>query len=128
MDEAKRIDKVEKLLGYTFKNKQYIRLALIHSSARRKNEKGRKISNERLEFLGDAVLGFVITELLYRKYPDVDEGELTRFKSTLVSRRTLAIVIRELKLQNVLEVGTSVSSATRTLHLGKLLSKLHHRL
>jgi len=110
MDEAKRFEKVEKLLAYQFKNQELLRQALMHASRRKKNKEGQTVSNERLEFLGDAILGFVITDLIYKKYPMVDEGELTRIRSNLVSRRTLAILIREFNLQNTLVVGNGIST------------------
>ena len=81
MDEAKRLEKIENLLDYSFKRPNLLRHALIHSSSRTRDSSGHFISNERLEFLGDSILGFAITELVYREYPDADEGELTRIKS-----------------------------------------------
>lgn len=96
-------------LGYQFKDAAMLRRALTHSS--RKNEL--PYSNERMEFLGDAVLGMIISEHLYTLLPDQDEGELTRIKSYVVSRATLAHVGRELCLAEHLLVGKGISSKKR---------------
>lgn len=73
-------------------------MALTHRSVSHKN-------NERLEFLGDAVLGFVIAETLYEKFPDTDEGKLTRLRAALVKRETLASIGREYELGKLLILG-----------------------
>jgi ribonuclease-3 len=69
------------------------------------------LSNERLEFLGDAVLGLVICEALYERFPEYLEGDLTKIKSVLVSRRTCAKVIKKLGLQEFLEVGKGMNGS-----------------
>ena len=75
---------LEERLGYTFENKKLLEGALYHSSYANEN-RGRGIeSNERLEFLGDAVLGMVVADHLYRAHPDMPEGELTRTRAALV--------------------------------------------
>jgi ribonuclease III len=105
MDDARRRERIERLFDYRFKNAGLLRQALIHASQRRENGE----CNERLEFLGDAVLGLVVTGMLYRSFPEADEGELTRLKGTLVSRRTLAILGRELKLGPLIVTGPGFS-------------------
>ncbi len=101
MVEDKGLEKVERLFDYSFKRPALVQRALTHASTRK--EAGE--CNERLEFLGDAVLGFVVTEMVFKLLPDEDEGELTRIKGTLVSRRTLAILARDMKLGNLVKVG-----------------------
>jgi len=96
---------LEVSLGYSFRDRDLLRQALTHSS--RKNDLAR--SNERLEFLGDAVLGTVISERLYRAFPDFNEGDLTRIKSAVVSRVTLGRCARALDLGRYLIVAKGVA-------------------
>ena len=77
-------EKAEKILGHTFNNRDLLKESLTHASI----ADNRLDSNERLEFLGDAVLDLIICEALYRKFPSYQEGELTKIKSAVVSRRT----------------------------------------
>jgi ribonuclease-3 len=86
----------EAAIGYTFTNIALLAEALTHASIR--NEK--KISNERLEFLGDAVLGLVVSEFLYLTFRDFDEGDLSLIRSDVVSRSTLAKIAKQDNLQN----------------------------
>jgi ribonuclease-3 len=81
---------LEGKLGYTFNSKELLNRALSHRSYAHDNDKGTAGSYERLEFLGDAVLGMVVSEELYKAYPDLMEGDLTKIKSSLVSRSSLA--------------------------------------
>src|SRR5262249_50536712 len=92
---------MEQALGHEFADKSLLETALCHPSL----VAVRKISYERLEFLGDAVLGLVIAEHLYHKFPDADEGELTRIKSTVVSRAALAHLGKRLKIVDHLDMG-----------------------
>jgi ribonuclease III len=91
-------ESLEKLLGYSFQDKQLLHQALTHRSAGSRN-------NERLEFLGDAVLGFVIAGELYRCYPQAREGKLSRLRSTLVRRESLARIAHVLQLGDYLQLG-----------------------
>ncbi|MHC1764779.1 MAG: ribonuclease III [Verrucomicrobiia bacterium] len=85
------------LLGYTFRDEDLLRLALTHPSVA--HEHGGNIQhNQRLEFLGDAVLQLVLTRRLYEKFPDVGEGPLTKARAQMVNRRTLADQGRRLNL------------------------------
>ncbi len=86
------------LAGYTFSNTDLLEQALTHRSAGR-------VNNERLEFLGDSILGFVITEQLYRTFPEAPEGVLTRLRANLVKRETLAILARGLDLGSLVRLG-----------------------
>ncbi len=86
----KDILQIEDKLNYQFHNKALITQALKHRSFLSITNESRLLSNERLELLGDAVLGMVVTEFLYKKFPTKEEGELTAIKSLLVSRKILA--------------------------------------
>jgi ribonuclease-3 len=86
---------IERILNYSFINKSLLTQSFKHRSYLSITHESSLESNERLEFLGDAILELVVTEFLYRKYPEHDEGYLSKLKSVLVSRRVLAeIVIR----------------------------------
>jgi ribonuclease-3 len=85
-------------LHYTFSDVSLLQQALTHRSAARKH-------NERLEFLGDAVLGLVIAQRVYEKFPNLPEGKLTRMRSNLVKGETLAKVARELSLGELMKLG-----------------------
>lgn len=91
----------EQVLGYTFNDKKFLVKALTHASAKTDEMP----SNERLEFLGDAVLGMVISKYLYDHYPSSNEGELTQVKSVVVSTLALASECRRMSLQNFCVVG-----------------------
>jgi ribonuclease III len=98
-------DTLEERLGITFKNRALANQALVHKSLT--NELGRSglESNERLEFLGDAVLGAVVAEQLYHRFPDRDEGQLTLMRSALVRASTLASWARQLGLGELVLMG-----------------------
>ncbi|MDA0838215.1 MAG: ribonuclease III [Planctomycetota bacterium] len=100
MTESERTE-IESLLQYSFKDESKLDLALTHSSS--KSPDG--VCNERQEFLGDAILGMVISEQLYRQFPDYDEGDLTRIKSVVVSRPVLAMSLKEIGLDAYIRVG-----------------------
>jgi len=85
-------------IGYRFSEPDLLRLALTHRSASGEH-------NERLEFLGDAILGFVTADILYARFPDSPEGELTRLRAKLVRRQTLAEVARQLELGQYVILG-----------------------
>lgn len=91
----------ESALGYSFADPSILEQSLIHASA----SDDRVGSNERLEFLGDAVLGLVTCEMIYDIFPDLLEGEMTKIKSTTVSRRTCAKIAAELGIDEMLVLG-----------------------
>ena len=99
MDEAWRYSRLGKTLGYQFKQQDNLVMALTHRSASSKH-------NERLEFLGDAVLGMIIAERLYKLFPNVPEGNLTRLRSSIVKGDTLAELAREFELGDYLILGS----------------------
>ncbi len=92
-------------LKITFKNPSLLEQALVHSSYVNENPTKTKSSNERLEFLGDAILGLVIGEKLYRDFPGYAEGELTRLRSVLVQRDALSRVAESINLGVYLYLG-----------------------
>jgi len=99
-------ERAEKLLGYTFNDPQLLKESLTHASI----ADSRVQSNERMEFLGDAVLDLIICEALYKKFPEFLEGDLTKIKSAVVSRRTCAEVAKETGLADLLIIGKGISS------------------
>ena len=104
--EQDNSERCQQAIGYRFGEPGLLEGALRHSSASNQ----RTESNERLEFLGDAVLGIVICEELYRRFPDYLEGDLTIIKSAVVSGRSCARVALDLELQGFLSVGKGISS------------------
>ena len=99
-------ERAEEVLGYTFKNPNLLKESLTHASI----ADNRLDSNERMEFLGDAVLDLIICEALYHKFPQYQEGDLTKIKSAVVSRRTCAEVANETGLTDLLIIGKGISS------------------
>ena len=95
---------LEKGLGYTFRDKSLLENALTHSSYANEKRDGRS-SNERLEFLGDSVLGFVTADFLYHLHPDKPEGDLTRIRADLVCERNLARCAATIRLGDFLLLG-----------------------
>src|SRR5437868_2307680 len=99
--EAEILDECQKTIGYFFRQPEMLRAALTHASG----ADTRLASNERLEFLGDAVLGLVTCEQLFIRFPDYQEGDLTKIKSVVVSRRTCARISKALNLGEFLFMG-----------------------
>ena len=99
------LTKLEQGLGYTFQNKALLENALTHSSYANENRERHIPDNERLEFLGDSILGFVVADYLYRNYPDKPEGELTRIRADLVCERNLAEAAATIELGTFLKLG-----------------------
>ena len=99
------INELEKAIGYQFRNITLLQNALSHSSYANERWHDSLKSNERLEFLGDSVLGMVVAEHLYRTFPDRPEGELTRMRADMVCERTLAKVANGLELGKHLLLG-----------------------
>lgn len=97
-DNDRLLKHVEQQIGYRFTDPSLLIRAMTHRSADRAH-------NERLEFLGDAVLGFLVAALLYERLPDADEGELSRLRASLVNRDTLASLARQLSLGEFIVLG-----------------------
>lgn len=96
---------LEKKLNYTFRNSALLAEALSHSSYANEHRAEKLNSNERLEFLGDSVLGFVTAEFLFAKHPDMPEGDLTRIRAALVCEQSLYEVAQKLQLGQYLRLG-----------------------
>lgn len=93
---------IEKVLGFRPGNHGYYELAILHSSAVHNNKIGLDKHNERLEFLGDSVLDLVIADVLFEKYPDKDEGALTKLRSTMVNRTSLNKIASDIGLDKLI--------------------------
>lgn len=103
---ADTVQQVQQVLDYQFKDPQFLHEAFLHSSA----AGDRLESNERMEFLGDSVLSLVICDTLFQRFPGYLEGDLTKIKSRLVSRRTCAQIANQLKLPSFMQVGKGMES------------------
>lgn len=101
------LEAAESITGYVFENKERLEQALSHASA----VDSRQESNERLEFLGDAVLGFVVCQEVFKLYPDFEEGEMTKIKSSVVSRKTCSEIASKLDLGRIIKVGKGMAVA-----------------
>ena len=99
------IKDLETAIGYRFKNISLLQNALTHSSHANERWHNSLMSNERLEFLGDSILGMVVAEHLYRNFPDRPEGELTRMRADMVCEKALAAVANRLALGQHLLLG-----------------------
>ena len=92
-------------IAYRFRDRGLLEHAMTHTSRANEDVSGGVVDNESLEFLGDAVLGFIVADLLFREFPDCDEGEKSKMKATLVSTATLARVAERLGLGDHLLLG-----------------------
>ena len=99
------IKDLETAIGYRFRNIQLLQNALTHSSYANERWHNSLLSNERLEFLGDSVLGMLVAEYLFRTFPDRPEGELTRMRADMVCEKTLASVANSIGLGSHLLLG-----------------------
>lgn len=108
MDPA-NLERCQEIIGYQFRQVQLLQQALTHSSAC----SARTDSNERMEFLGDAVLGLVICQEIFSREGDLPEGEMTKIKSAVVSRETCAAVSNECGLTNMLILGKGITLSSQ---------------
>ena len=104
------LENLQENLGYRFRDESLLRGALYHSSYANEHRNENIVSNERLEFLGDAVLGFVSAEFLYSRFPHAPEGELTRIRAALVREESLFEVAQALQLGECLMLGKGEES------------------
>jgi ribonuclease-3 len=95
----KQLDELCKRINYTFSDQKLVAIALTHRSATGKN-------NERMEFLGDSILGYVISNELYQRFPNAQEGQLSRLRASLVKGETLAELARSINLGDYLQMGS----------------------
>ena len=93
------LDRLERKIGYQFSDLKNLTLALTHRSASTQH-------NERLEFLGDSILNYVIADALYHQFPRCNEGELSRMRATLVREPTLAMLARNFELGDYMSLGS----------------------
>src|SRR5437868_6447632 len=99
--EAEILEECQEAISYRFRQPDLLRASLTHASS----ANTRLASNERMEFLGDAIMGLVVVEQLYLRFPDYQEGDLTKIKSVVVSRRTCARMSKHLKLGEFIFLG-----------------------
>ena len=99
------MERLEQIIGYTFRNKKLLKQALTHSSYANEKKLGKLGCTERLEFLGDAVLELVSSDVLYAKFPQIPEGELTKKRASLVCEPSLAYCARQFDLPKYLLLG-----------------------
>ncbi len=108
MDDS-RLPSVEEAIGYRFRDREILARALTHASVC----DSRLESNERLEFLGDAILGMIVCRYLFETYPEFLEGDLTKIKSSVVSRRTCARIANQLGLTEHLVIGKGMKTQAK---------------
>ena len=99
------LKKFQEIIGYTFQNEQLLKQALTHSSYANEKHLKKLSDNERLEFLGDAVLEVVSSEFLFQNYPNLTEGQLTKFRASIVCEPTLAACTEMIQLGDYLFLG-----------------------
>lgn len=99
-----QLERVEESIGYTFKNKELLKKALTHTSYAYENNVE---SNEKLEFLGDSILEFISSKYLYKKYPKLKEGEMTKVRATVVCEKSLHKVAKLHNFSDFLYLGKS---------------------
>ncbi|HUI29805.1 MAG TPA: ribonuclease III [Candidatus Acidoferrales bacterium] len=102
---------LEKTLGVKIRNENYFSEALTHRSVLSIPSYEEKNSNERMEFLGDAILNFLVAEFLFNEFPEIDEGQMTRLRSLLVNQHALAEYASEINLSSFLSLSTSAQQA-----------------
>ncbi|MBR5926323.1 MAG: ribonuclease III, partial [Firmicutes bacterium] len=98
-----KLEALEEIIGYSFKNKELLNRALTHSSFANEEDPG--YDNERLEFLGDAVLDMVISNKLFKELKDSREGDLTKLRAAVVCEKSLAKISKDKGINNYLRLG-----------------------
>lgn len=107
MVDEQTVEAAQRILGYQFRDPTLIKLALTHASV----TESRLDSNERMEFLGDAILGMIVCERIFERFPGYLEGEMTKIKSTAVSRRTCAELASRLGIDELILVGKGMQTS-----------------
>lgn len=105
MLNKKKTEEFEAKIGYCYKDKALLSLALTHSSYANEKNRGRLLNNERLEFLGDAVLELSSSEFIFKSYKNMPEGKMTKLRASIVCEPTLALCAKELQLGDYLLLG-----------------------
>ncbi|MBT1687326.1 ribonuclease III [Dawidia soli] len=101
--DEKLVSAIQNIAGFTPSNLELYRLATVHSSIAKENGQGFKESNERLEYLGDAILGAAVADFLFKKFPFRSEGFLTEIRSRIVNRETLNLLARKIGVGNIVQ-------------------------
>jgi ribonuclease III len=122
--EAEILEQCQSAIGYRFRRPEMLRAALTHTSG----ADTRLSSNERLEFLGDSILGLVTCEQLFLRFPEYQEGDLTKIKSAVVSRRTCARISRALNLGDYLFLGRGMHVHHQGVMPGNILADVYESL
>ena len=102
---TKKLTELQKNIGYVFRKEELLRQALTHSSYAHEKNLKQLMDNERLEFLGDAVLEVVSSEFLFKNHPEMNEGQMTKLRASLVCEQSLAACARQLELGSYLLLG-----------------------
>lgn len=97
------VSAIQNIAGFTPSNLELYRLATVHSSIAKENKNGYKESNERLEYLGDAILGAAVADFLFKKFPFKSEGFLTEIRSRIVNREALNLLARKIGVANIVQ-------------------------
>ena len=105
MDSKLQLKELERVIHYSFKDKSLLYLAMTHSSYANEHNKSKLENNERLEFLGDAVLELTVSSFLYDEYKDVNEGELTKSRASMVCEQTLFLCAQDIELNKYILLG-----------------------
>ena len=105
MKSTRKLAELESRIGYKFHNLDLLVQAMTHSSYANEHKAARMKDNERLEFLGDAVLEVTSSEFLFHNYPDLPEGDLTKLRASIVCEPTLALCTKEIELGSYLQLG-----------------------
>lgn len=103
--DIKELNEFEEIIGYSFKNIEILEKSLTHSSYSNEDKSYSKVNNERLEFLGDAVLSITVSRFIFDKFPDYPEGDLTKLRSQVVCEDTLSLVAVNLQIGRFLLLG-----------------------
>ncbi|MDR2906668.1 MAG: hypothetical protein LBU91_01595 [Bacteroidales bacterium] len=106
---------IKNILGFYPENVFLYRMAFTHSSVNHHNKNGYSINNERLEYLGDAVLGLAVADYLYRKYPLEGEGFLTEMRSKIVSRRSLNSISHQMGLTDLIQRRSGLANSYKSI-------------
>ena len=117
LSSNKFYNSIKKIVGFRPSNLGFYRIALIHKSASLITKKGSVINNERLEFLGDAVLGVIIAEYLFAKFPNENEGFLTKLRSKIVNGEHLSRLTEKINLNKLIVSNIKVKNSTFTKNL-----------
>lgn len=104
IDRSHELKELQKKLSYSFKDERVLVQAITHKSYVNERKDGRK-DNERLEFLGDAVLDLSVSHLIMEKFPDISEGEMSKLRASMVNESSLAVLAEDLGLHNYLRLG-----------------------